>query len=172
MSSAPSIATIGAGPGGLTLARLLHVNALMNQRNGDGTIRSYALEKLIAGYYADWDESLKDLIRLCDDHMIPRKPWMLPVGIRWAPRPGVTLVGDAAYAMGPFAGVGVHLAMEDALELTAALVARQNDLTEPVALAADLEEYEMPVFIRAQKNAQKTGRGFSPQMRPRNTWSS
>ncbi|KAM5543295.1 hypothetical protein V8D89_003169 [Ganoderma adspersum] len=58
-------------------------------------------------HYAGWPEWMLHLIDYCDEGAIyPRAVHSLPVGHKWAHVPGVTLVGDAAHLMGPFAGGG------------------------------------------------------------------
>ncbi|OAA53069.1 salicylate hydroxylase [Cordyceps fumosorosea ARSEF 2679] len=47
--------------------------------------------------------------------------YKLPVGHRWDPVPGVTILGDAAHLMTTYAGEGVNLAMRDALDVGAAI---------------------------------------------------
>ncbi|KAG0351080.1 hypothetical protein BC939DRAFT_393170 [Gamsiella multidivaricata] len=78
--------------------------------------RRYLLDK-----YADWDDRLKDLICHCDDVIIPRPIYALPVPHVWENKPGLTLIGDAAHLMSPFAGAGANMAMWDGTELALAI---------------------------------------------------
>jgi hypothetical protein len=67
---------------------------------------AHARESLLE-LFSDWDSSLTDLMRKCDDSFLPRPIMALPVNLMWEMRDGVTLVGDAAHVMSPFAGEGM-----------------------------------------------------------------
>jgi 2-polyprenyl-6-methoxyphenol hydroxylase-like FAD-dependent oxidoreductase len=92
--------------------------------------------------FADWDNDLLNFIRVCDDNFAPRPLYMLPADHKWETQAGITLLGDAAHLMSPFAGAGVNLAMLDATELALAIT-DSDDLNKAI------HEYEQKMFARA-----------------------
>jgi 2-polyprenyl-6-methoxyphenol hydroxylase-like FAD-dependent oxidoreductase len=119
-----------------------------------------AVRKASRQEFADWHPKLVALTQVCTDDVVPRDLFMLPVGHSWPHRRGVTLIGDAAHVMTPFAGEGVNLALEDAMKLSDAILsaASQASDTKQASEALDpaVARFEQDMFKRATATQQMT----------------
>ncbi|KAL5641293.1 hypothetical protein ACGC1H_001694 [Rhizoctonia solani] len=109
----------------------------------------------VLGYYEDWSPRLRDLVQAADDDFIAFRPmYMLPLDHTWEPCPGLTLLGDAAHLMTPYAGEGVNIAMWDSLELAKKIIEgiKLGDLDRAV------REYEVDMFKRGSESKRRTER--------------
>ena len=101
-----------------------------------------------------WDEALRGLIAHADSPLVPRRINALPVQHSWDRVPGVTLLGDAAHVMSPFAGEGANLAMYDGALLASAIVEHPGDVE------AALSAYEAELFPRSAEAARDSARSM------------
>lgn len=101
-----------------------------------------------------WADALRGMIANADTGLTPRRINALPVGISWARVPGVTLLGDAAHVMSPFAGEGANLAMYDGAQLATAVADHPGDVE------AALTTYETELFPRSAASAAESADGL------------
>jgi 2-polyprenyl-6-methoxyphenol hydroxylase-like FAD-dependent oxidoreductase len=75
----------------------------------------------------------------------------MPTDQFWQPQTNLTIIGDAAHLMPPYAGEGVNMAMQDALELAQCLTNPQF-----ASLQEAIGQYQKQMFERMAKMAQMT----------------
>ena len=98
--------------------------------------------------FKGWSELWEPLFREAVS-MVWRPLLVCPTDQHWTPKPNVTLIGDAAHVMPPYAGEGVNMAMLDALVLSKSLVSED---TPGNAIAA----YEAEMFSRMRSMTEGT----------------
>jgi 2-polyprenyl-6-methoxyphenol hydroxylase-like FAD-dependent oxidoreductase len=162
--------------------------AVLAQRNGNDSIRALiclkkpedwaqtcgidfnegdaARQALVDQYFADCDPEIKRVILEHNDYCGIRPLYMLPVGHSWSPRAGITLIGDSATLMTPFAGVGVNLAMSYGMMFAKALIARKDSIKDPESLAAAIAEYESAMFKMGKQFSGKTWEALQTRFAP------
>ena len=101
--------------------------------------------------YAEWSEVWHELLENAAPPFIPRPIYCMPLNQNWAAQSNLTLLGDAAHVMPPFAGEGANMAMRDALELSRCLCDENfGDVRTAIAF------YENQMRERAAKAAQES----------------
>ncbi len=100
--------------------------------------------------YPGWSECWDALFEHTDK-LVVRPQYVCPFDQNWPAKPDMTVIGDAAHVMPPYAGEGVNQAMLDALVLAQHLLSDDHSDTQS-AIAA----YEREMFARTSSIAKMT----------------
>ncbi len=99
--------------------------------------------------YSEWSNIWYELFENAATPFIPRPIYCMPLDQTWESLPNLTMIGDAAHVMPPFAGEGANMAMLDALELSDCLCSENfSDIQTAIA------SYENQMRKRAAEAAQ------------------
>jgi 2-polyprenyl-6-methoxyphenol hydroxylase-like FAD-dependent oxidoreductase len=150
--TAPNINTLLKG--GKIMAFGKEKNLLMGQK-GNGDIGFYASFKADENWtfsngldysdnsqilewfkinYPEWNHIWYELFESAEN-FVPRPIYCVPFDQTWETLPNLTMIGDAAHVMPPFAGEGANMAMLDALELSECLTSgKYNSLKEAISV--------------------------------------
>lgn len=101
--------------------------------------------------FASWDAQWQELFAGDKIWFVPRPQYHYPPDQHWEALPNLTMLGDAAHRMPPYAGEGVNMAMQDALELAECLTSSVYQTTQE-AIAA----FEKQMCARASVVTQIT----------------
>jgi 2-polyprenyl-6-methoxyphenol hydroxylase-like FAD-dependent oxidoreductase len=82
--------------------------------------------------YSTWNNIWHELFTNDEAYVSPRPQFYFPLDQTWEPQSNLTMIGDAAHGMPPFAGEGANLAMQDAFELADCLT---SDNAKKIAIA-------------------------------------
>jgi len=101
--------------------------------------------------YPEWSSIWYELFENAAVPFIPRPIYCMPLDQTWETVPNLTMIGDAAHVMPPFAGEGANMAMRDALELSDCLTSGKYK-----TLTAAISYYEQNMRKRSAKAAQES----------------
>jgi 2-polyprenyl-6-methoxyphenol hydroxylase-like FAD-dependent oxidoreductase len=101
--------------------------------------------------YSGWSSIWHELLEHAATPVIPRPIYCMPLDQTWEALPNLTLLGDAAHVMPPFAGEGANTSMFDALELSECLTSGKFNTVQQAILF-----YEVSMRKRAAAAAKRS----------------
>jgi 2-polyprenyl-6-methoxyphenol hydroxylase-like FAD-dependent oxidoreductase len=111
-------------------------------------------EQVLAWFRHDfpgWGDLWQELLEQVELPFISIPIYCMPLDQTWETVPGLTMIGDAAHLMPPFAGEGVNMAMRDALDLSECLCSDSFD-----DIQSAIAHYEREMRKRASAAARES----------------
>ncbi|WP_461449542.1 FAD-dependent oxidoreductase [Mucilaginibacter sp.] len=107
--------------------------------------------------YSEWSSVWYELFEHTSIPVIPRPIYCMPLDQTWKSLPNVTMIGDAAHVMPPFAGEGANMAMLDARELSKHLTSDKfNTIHETIAFyEADMRQRGAAAAKQSLENGER-----------------
>lgn len=112
--------------------------------------------------FSGWDPVWLELFEQAEHRFIPRPTYHMPLDQQWEALSDLTLLGDAAHLMPPYAGEGVNMAMLDALELSICLTDQHFSDTR-AAIAAYEKQMRARASVAAAVTLEQTASLHSPR---------
>jgi 2-polyprenyl-6-methoxyphenol hydroxylase-like FAD-dependent oxidoreductase len=101
--------------------------------------------------FKGWAPVWQEIFENASTSFIPRPQYCMPLDQYWDALPNLTMLGDAAHLMPPYAGEGVNMAMLDALELSICLTS--EDFPD---VQTAITHFEKEMRARASETAKMT----------------
>lgn len=109
------------------------------ERGNDVNIKQQ-VSKWLNDNFSGWSVAWNEFFANENVSFIPRPQYYFPLDQCWTTQSNLTMIGDAAHRMPPFAGEGANVAMQDAFELAACLT---NGNFESLEIAISYFENQM-----------------------------
>jgi 2-polyprenyl-6-methoxyphenol hydroxylase-like FAD-dependent oxidoreductase len=101
--------------------------------------------------FANWSDEWHEFFTNDAVHFIPRPQYYFPFDQSWETDESLTMIGDAAHRMPPYAGKGANIALQDAFELAECLTGNQfADLKTAIA------HFEREMVVRGAEATKDT----------------